>query len=203
VAHKVGAKLAVGQVPNLYKAVPAATNDKRVGSAWGEAYAGNPFFVSIFVWDGKFTFAKGVPKLDALVAGTTDDLTVILGKCHGKDVLGVADETAGGLAVGQVPEAKGTVPTSGKGELSVAGDDYVFYKVGVTLKAAAGGAVRFFSAGQVPYNDGLVARRGQDHVWVFGGGCDRSDPSVVAFELTAVGKLFRHISFDVLFWLLV
>jgi hypothetical protein len=25
----------------------------------------------------------------------------------------------------------------------------------------------------------------------------------VAFELTAVGKLFRHISFDVLFWLLV
>ena len=42
-----------------------------------------------------------------------------MGESHGKDVLGVANEAAGGGAVVEVPQAEGAIPRAGEGELSV------------------------------------------------------------------------------------
>jgi len=73
--------------------------------------------------DGELALAKGVPKLDSLVTGATDDLTVVGGEGNGEDILGVPNEAAGGLSTSDLPKTKSSVPTSGEGEVSITGDD--------------------------------------------------------------------------------
>ena len=47
--------------------------------------------------DGVLALSKSVPQLDALVARSGDDLTVVSGEGHGEHILGVRSETTGGL----------------------------------------------------------------------------------------------------------
>lgn len=66
------------------------------------------------VGDGVLAVAEGVPQLDGPVAGSGDDLAVIGGEGNGEDVVGVADEAAGGHTGGELPQTEGLVPRRGK-----------------------------------------------------------------------------------------
>merc|ERR1712195_121100 len=76
VASEVCAQLAVGEIPDLDKVVPAARDDHGVGWRRREAHARHPLGVSIFL-DGVLAFPEGVPKLNSLVAGSRHNLAVI------------------------------------------------------------------------------------------------------------------------------
>ena len=73
--------------------------------------------------DVVLALAKGVPELDGLVTRARDDLPVVGGEADGKNVVVVADEAAGGLAGGKLPEAEGLVPGGGEGVGAVRRDD--------------------------------------------------------------------------------
>lgn len=111
------------------------------------------------------TVAEGVPELDGLVARPGEDLAVVNREGHREHVLGVANEAARGDAGVEVPEAEGAVPRAGERELPVRGDHHVLDVVGVAQEGAAGDTVRGgVIAGEVPHDEGLVARGGHEHV---------------------------------------
>ncbi len=62
------------------------------------------------VRDGVLAVAQSVPELDGSVARAGNDLTVIGRERDGEDIVGVADETAGGDTSGKLPEAESLVP---------------------------------------------------------------------------------------------
>lgn len=62
------------------------------------------------VGDGVLAVTEGVPQLDGAVTRSRNDLAVVGREGDGKDVVGVADEAAGGLAGGELPQAEGLVP---------------------------------------------------------------------------------------------
>jgi hypothetical protein len=62
------------------------------------------------IGDGVLAVTEGVPELDGSVARSRDDLAVVGGEGDGEDVVGVADEAAGGNTGGELPEAEGLVP---------------------------------------------------------------------------------------------
>jgi hypothetical protein len=101
VANVVGLELAVGEVPDLDKLVPAARHDDGVGGVGGEADARNPLGV-VVLGDGVLALSEGVPQLDGLVAGAGHDLTVVGRESNRQNVAGVANEAAGALAAGKV-----------------------------------------------------------------------------------------------------
>ena len=75
------------------------------------------------VGDGVLAVAQGVPQLDGAVTGAGDDLAVVGGERDGQDVVGVADEAAGGGASGELPQAESLVPGGGQGVGAVGRDD--------------------------------------------------------------------------------
>lgn len=168
---------------HLDELVPTSGDDDGVLGVGGEPDAGDPLGVAL-VGDGVLAVTEGVPELDGPVARAGDDLTVVGGEGDGEDVVGVADEAAGGHTGGELPEAEGLVPGRGKSVGAVGGDDlqplelapifvaalwcFVTYAVrddvGVTLQAALGVAVGLLIAGEVPDDEGLVAGTRQEHV---------------------------------------
>lgn len=74
------------------------------------------------VGDGVLAVTEGVPELDGPVTGTGNNLSVVGGEGNGKNVVGVADETAGGDTGGELPQAEGLVPGGGKSVGTVRGD---------------------------------------------------------------------------------
>ena len=64
----------------------------------------------VLVGDGELAVAERVPQLDGAVARARDDLAVVGGEGDGENVVGVADEAAGGDTGGELPEAEGLVP---------------------------------------------------------------------------------------------
>lgn len=93
----------------LNKLVPAGGDNDGVLGVGGEADARNPLGVAL-VGDGELAVTEGVPQLDRAVARAGDDLTVVGGERDGQDVVGVADEAAGGGAGGELPKSQGLVP---------------------------------------------------------------------------------------------
>mmetsp|Transcript_13390 Transcript_13390/g.26055 ORF Transcript_13390/g.26055 Transcript_13390/m.26055 type:complete len:216 (-) Transcript_13390:369-1016(-) len=81
VARKVGAQLAVGEVPHLDQLVPAARHNQRVGGRRREPDAADPLSVPILN-DSVLALAKGIPQLDRLVARARHNLTIIRRECH-------------------------------------------------------------------------------------------------------------------------
>lgn len=75
------------------------------------------------VGDGELAVAQSVPQLDGAVARAGDDLAVVGGEGDGEDVVGVADEAAGGGAGGELPQSQGLVPRRGQSVSTVGGDD--------------------------------------------------------------------------------
>jgi len=62
------------------------------------------------VGDGVLAVTEGVPELDRPVTRSRHDLPVVCGEGNGENVVGVADETAGGDTSGELPKAEGLVP---------------------------------------------------------------------------------------------
>jgi len=193
VTDVVGAKLALGELPDLDDLVPASGDDDGVGGVRGEADAGDPLGVTILL-DGELALTEGVPELDGLVTGSGDDLTVIGRERNRENIVGVTDEATGGGTGVEVPETEGLVPGSGQGELTIGGDDDILDGRVVSVEGLLGDTeVTLVIVSQVPDNDGLVAGRRQDHVGGLSGGGDGGDPVTMTGELSAVVKrLSRH-----------
>jgi hypothetical protein len=60
------------------------------------------------------------------------------------------------------------------------------------MQRALGVTVGRLIAGQVPDDEGLVARTRQEHVWVLQRGREGGNPSAVALKGTLENELFRH-----------
>lgn len=71
------------------------------------------------ILDIVFALSEGVPKLNGLVTGARDNLTVISAEANGQNIGGVADETAGCQTSVQVPETESVIPGGRKSELTV------------------------------------------------------------------------------------
>lgn len=74
------------------------------------------------VGDGVLAVTERVPELDGAVARSGDNLTVVGGEGDGEDVVGVADEAAGGDTGGELPQAESLVPGRGESVGTVGGD---------------------------------------------------------------------------------
>lgn len=109
VTNKVDTELAVGEVPDLDNLVPTGRHDERHAEVRGEADATDPFFMTIF-GDGVLELTQGVPQVDGLVARSRHDLTVVGGKGNREDILGVSNETASAVSVGEVPKTESSIP---------------------------------------------------------------------------------------------
>lgn len=112
--------------------------------------------MALWLTDGVLALGQGVPKLDGLVTGARDNLTVVNRESNGQDILGVAQETASGGAVVDVPKTEGAIPRAGDAELAVGGDDDVLDVVAVATESSLGKSIVAFLAGQAPDNDGLI-----------------------------------------------
>ena len=75
------------------------------------------------VGDSVLAVSESVPELDRSVAGTGNDLAVVGGERDGENVVGVADEAAGGDTSGELTEAEGLVPRSRESVGTVGGDN--------------------------------------------------------------------------------
>lgn len=119
---KGSAKQGYGIRTHLDELVPTGRDDDGVLGVGREPDARDPLGVAL-VGDGVLAVTEGVPQLDGAVAGTGDDLAVVGGEGDGQDVVGVADETAGGGTSGELPEAERLVPRGGQSVGTVGGDD--------------------------------------------------------------------------------
>ena len=178
-----------GNETYLDELVPAGGDNDSVLGVGREADARDPLGVAL-VGDGELAVTEGVPQLDGAVARTRDDLTVVGGEGDGQDVVGVADEAAGGGAGGELPEPQGLVPRGRQSVSTVRGDNLpipsafkspicpyfgpsgccclgtytVGDDVGVTVQRSLGVTVLGLVTGEVPDDQGLVTRTGQEHV---------------------------------------
>ncbi len=109
-------------VAYLNKLVPGAGDDDRVLGVGAEADARHPLGVTL-VSDGVLAVAEGVPEFNCAVTGTGDDLAVVGGEGDGKDIVGVADESTGGVAASEFPQTESLVPRGRQGVGAVRGDD--------------------------------------------------------------------------------
>jgi len=157
VSSQVGAELAVGQVPDLHHLIPSAGNDEWNLGGRGESHAGDPLAVAVLVLDGVLALSQGVPQLDCLISGTTHDLSVVGGEGNGENILGVSEESSGGVTGVQVPQPKGVIPRTTESELAVTGDDNVLNVVGVSSQTSQRITERLLISGEFPKDDGLVS----------------------------------------------
>lgn len=112
----------VRECTHLDELVPTSGDNDGVLGVGGEPDAGDPLGVAL-VGDGVLAVTKGVPQLDGAVARTGDDLAVVGREGDGQDVVGVADEAAGGDTGGELPEAESLVPGRGESVGTVGGDN--------------------------------------------------------------------------------
>eukprot|EP01084_Bolivina_argentea_P024166 45079_1 len=95
VAGERRSQCAVGHIPDADSVVPAGRHDDWVRNVGRKANARHPLSVGTGggVIDGEFALAEGVPQIDGLIPGATDNLSIIGRKSHRQNVLGVFDET--------------------------------------------------------------------------------------------------------------
>ena len=75
------------------------------------------------VGDGVLAVSKGVPQLDRAVTRGRDDLAVVGGEGDREDIVGVANEGAGGFTGRELPQTQGLVPRSRQRVGTIRGDD--------------------------------------------------------------------------------
>lgn len=68
-----------------------------------------PLAVTLIL-DVELALSKGVPKLDGLISGTADNLSVVGAEADAENIGGVANETAGGKTGVEVPKAESVIP---------------------------------------------------------------------------------------------
>jgi hypothetical protein len=162
-----------------------------------ETNAGDPFRVTIRISsNGVLALSKGVPQLNGLIARSGNNLTVVHAESHGKNILSMSNEATSGAPRVDLPQTKGSIPTSRKGELSITRNDHIANKVRMSPQSALSVTVRIVLAsiavGKTPADDGFVAGAGEDEVGVFGGGGDGCYPVAVAAECASERESFGH-----------
>lgn len=75
------------------------------------------------VGDGVFAVTESVPQLDSSVTRARDNLSVVGGEGYRENIVGVADESSGGSASGQLPQTESLVPRSGQSVGAIRGDN--------------------------------------------------------------------------------
>jgi len=115
-----------------------------------------------FLLNIELALAEGVPKLDGAVTATTDNLSVIGREGNGKDIGGVTNKAAGRETGVKVPEAEGVVPRGGESELTIGGDHDVRHEMVMAMENFLGAPVLRLVSCELPDDDGLVTRRGQE-----------------------------------------
>jgi len=123
---------------------------------------------------------------------TRHNLTIVSRKGHREHILFVPHEATRRFASGNVPEAQLGIPTGTQRKGAIGRDDHVADEMVVALEGALGVAVALGRVRQVPNDDGLVSRAGQQNVGVFRGCGEAGDPVAVTFECSAESKAFRH-----------
>lgn len=171
--------------------VPAGRHNHGVLGVGAEADAADPVGVAVLL-DGELAVTEGVPQLDGAVAAARHDLAVVRAEAHAEHIGAVADEAAGGLARVEIPETEGVVPRGRERELAVRRDDDVRHKVVVAVEDLLGVTVVDVIARELPDDDGVVARAGQQEVWVLRRRRDRGDPVSVARQASLVGERLSH-----------
>lgn len=96
----------------------------------------------------------------------------------------MANKSLGGLTSVQVPEAEGSIPRTGQGKVTVAGDSNILHNVGMTTEAALRVTIALLARGQLPADDGLITRGGQDAVRDFVISGDGSNPTTVTLQVS-------------------
>lgn len=154
VAHQVAGVLQGGGRPDLDEVVPTSRHEGGGASDRRETHGGNPVRVTTLS-AGVLALAHGVPELHGTIAGSRDDLAVILGESDGQHILVVANEAGLALASANLPQTKGVIPRGGEGELAIGGDNDIGDEVVVATKSTASEAVVTLLAGQGPDDDSL------------------------------------------------
>jgi len=91
--------------------------------------------------DCELAVTKSVPQLDATVAGSGDNLSVVGREGNGEDIVGVANKSAGGGTGGKLPEAESLVPGSRESIGTIGGDNNVRNDVRMAVEGSFGVAV--------------------------------------------------------------
>jgi hypothetical protein len=83
----------------------------------------------------------------------------------------VANETTGSNAGIQIPQTQGFIPGCRQRKLTIRGDGNVLYKVVVAFQSTLGDGIVGIVAGDVPNDNGLIARGGQQQIRGFWSSC--------------------------------
>lgn len=189
-AGKVVFEAKVGQVPDFEGFVPGAGDDDWVLGGWRELDGGDPFVVAVLAFLAPFKFSEGVPEFDGLVSAGRDDLSVVGGESDGEYVVLVSSEPGSSDTSFQIPESESLIPGSGNGELTARADDDVGDEVVVSLQSFHWVTVGLTVSVQLPDDQGLVSRGGDEHVGELWVGGDLGYPASVALEGTFQGHDF-------------
>ena len=139
--------------------------------------------------DSKFAITESVPELDCSIARSGDNLSVVGREGNRKNIVGVSNKASCGGTGGKLPKAESLVPRSRESIGTVGGDNLdsvsalmsteliinypskntytVRHNVRVAVERSLWVAVGALVAGQVPDDQRLIARTGQEHVGVF------------------------------------
>lgn len=170
--------------------VPTSRDNHGVRGVGAEAHAAHPLGVAVLS-DVELAVTERVPQLDGPVTRTRDNLAVVGAEADAQHIASVADEAAGGLARVEVPQAERLVPRGRQSELAVRGNHDVRHKVVVAVQDLLGVAVVRLVTRQLPDDDGLVARGGQQEVRVLLRRSNGSDPTLVAGQASLVSERLR------------
>ncbi|RAL41491.1 hypothetical protein DM860_010285 [Cuscuta australis] len=193
VAGKSGTKLAVGQIPHLHSFIPRSRDDRGMDIVRAESNARNPLAVTVGVLNSVLALAESVPQLNCLVPGRGNNLTIIDGKRHGKDVLSVADEPTRSGSRLEVPETELSVPRTGESELAVGRENNVLDEVRMSGEAAMGDVDLRAVFRETPVDQRFVTGSGDDDVGVIHRSSDGRDPIGVGLHGSAEAETFvRH-----------
>ena len=93
-----------GHTTHLDKLVPTRRNNNRVLGIRTEPHTRDPFSMPL-ICNGKFTVSKRVPELNGPITRSRDDLTIVGAERYGKNVVGMAYETASGSSRTKFPQS--------------------------------------------------------------------------------------------------
>ena len=178
-------------VPNLDGLIPRGGDAESGLLGVVETDHGDSVGMVVLV-DGELALGTGVPDLDVLVEGTSDDLSVISGESNGEHIFLVTNQLGDGAAGGDVPETDGTIPGGREGETGVTSEFDLRDEVRVTSHHLSGDTpllvVFLFTFGRkVPLDKSSITGAGEEEFlavavdFLLTDG-ERGDPTTVAYK---------------------
>ena len=142
--------------------------------------------------DGVLALTQSVPQLDALIATSRDDLSVISRETNREDIALVGDERSDGLALIQIPQSQSLVPRTRQSVGTVGRQDDIRDSAVVAAQSLTGISVSLALRSEFPDDDLLVTRRSDNSVGVGEAGSNSSDAVSVSFQVSSVDKLNHY-----------